>query len=99
MAPLKYFGSLIGRIRSARTLSQEKLGQLCGLHANTISDIENGNMDPSLTTIHALGRGPGIEPGGLVTMAGADEPQTDAAEPGQKARSTDYGAGQRQLRF
>ena len=99
MAPLKYFGSLIGRVRSARKLTQEKLGQLCELHATTISDIENGNMDPSLTTIHALGRGLGIEPGALVTMAGAHEPQTDAVEPGKEAHSTDYGAGQRQLRF
>ena len=99
MAPLEYFGSLIGRIRVARKLTQEKLGQLCELHATTISEIENSKMDPSLTTIYALGRGLGIEPGALVTMAGADEPQTDAAEPGKKARSTDYGAGQRQLRF
>jgi transcriptional regulator with XRE-family HTH domain len=99
MALLEYFGPLIARLRVARDLSQEKLAHLCGLHATTISEIERGKTDVTLATLEALARGLGIEPGALVTMAGSDEPQPGAAEPGRKARSTDYAAGLRQLRF
>jgi predicted RNase H-like HicB family nuclease/DNA-binding XRE family transcriptional regulator len=98
MALLERFGPLIARIRVARDLSQEKLAHLSGLHATTISEVERGKTDVVLSTIEALGRGLGIEPGSLFTMAGSDEPQP-AAEPGRKTRSTDYGARPRQLRF
>jgi len=99
MALLERFGPLIARIRVARDLSQEKLAHLSGLHATTISEVERGRTDVVLSTIEALGRGLGIEPGALVTMAGSDEPQPGAVEPGRKARTTDYGAVPRQLRF
>jgi predicted RNase H-like HicB family nuclease/DNA-binding Xre family transcriptional regulator len=75
MALVERFGPLIGRLRVARNLSQEKLAHLSGLHATTISEIERGKTDAILSTIEALGRGLGIEPGALVTMAGSDEPQ------------------------
>jgi transcriptional regulator with XRE-family HTH domain len=93
------FGPLIGRLRVARDLSQEKLAHLSGLHATTISKIERGKTRVVLETLEALARGLGIEPGALVTMAGSDAPQPDTAEPGKKAHSTNYGAGLRQLRF
>jgi len=80
MALLEHFGPLIARIRVARNLSQEKLAHLCGLHATTISEIECGKTDVTLTTLEALARGLGIEPGALVTMAGSGEPQSYAAE-------------------
>jgi len=75
MALLESFGPLIGRLRVARNLSQEKLAQLSGLHATTISDVECGKTRVVLDTLEALARGLGIEPGELVTMA-ANELQT-----------------------
>jgi transcriptional regulator with XRE-family HTH domain len=93
------FGPLIGRLRVTRNLSQEKLAHLSGLHATTISEVERGKTRVTLETLEALARGLGIEPGDLITMAAAGESQADAAEPGRKARSADYGAGARQLRF
>jgi len=79
------FGPLIGRLRVARNLSQEKLAHLSGLHATTISEVERGKTDVTLGTLEALARGLGIEPGDLITIAASSEPQ--------------YGAGARQLRF
>ena len=81
------FGPLIGRLRVARDLSQEKLAHLSGLHATTISKIELGKTRVVLETLEALARGLEIEPGALVTMAGSE------------TRSTEYAGGPRQLRF
>jgi transcriptional regulator with XRE-family HTH domain len=99
MALLERFCPLIGRLRVARNLSQEKLAHLSGLHATTISAVERGKTSVTLETLEALARGLGIEPGELVTMAASGEPQSGAPESGRRARSTAYGAGPRQLRF
>ena len=88
MALSERFGSLIGRLRVARKLSQEKLAHLCGLHATTISEVERGKTSPALDTIEALAHGLGFEPGILITMA--REPRAGAPAA--------YGAGV-QLRF
>ncbi len=75
MVLLERFGPLVGRLRVARNLSQEKLAHLSGLHATTISEVERGKTNVTLETLEALARGLGIEPGDLVTMAGG-EPQS-----------------------
>jgi transcriptional regulator with XRE-family HTH domain len=74
MALLERFGPLIGRLRVARNLSQEKLAHLSGLHATTISEVERGKTSVTLETLEALARGLGIDPGELVTMAAAEQP-------------------------
>jgi predicted RNase H-like HicB family nuclease/DNA-binding Xre family transcriptional regulator len=98
MALLERFGPLIGRLRVARNLSQEKLAHLSGLHATTISAVERGKTSVTLETLEALARGLGTEPGDLVTMAASGEPHPNA-QPRTKTRGTDYGTGARQLRF
>jgi len=99
MALLEYLGPLVGRLRVARNLSQEKLAHLCGLHATTISEIERGKTGVTLATLEGLGRGLGLEPGHLLIMAVYGEPEADAPETGTKVGHTDYGSSTRQLRF
>ena len=44
------FGRNVKRVRLANSLSQEQLGDRCGLHRTYISDIELGNRNPTLQT-------------------------------------------------
>ena len=85
----KRFGSTLGRLRVAANLSQEKLAQLSGLHATTISAVERGRASVTLESLEALARGLRISPWELVRMAATDAP-LPAAEPD---RTSDYGAG------
>jgi transcriptional regulator with XRE-family HTH domain len=99
MALLERFGSVVGRLRVARDLSQEKLAHLSGLHATTISAVERGKTSVTLETLEALAHGLNIEPGDLVTMAAADDLLPDAPKHGSMARKAGYGVGPRQFRF
>jgi len=47
-------GNRIGRLRTQRGLSQEKLGQITGIKAAQISRIELGDALPKITTIMAI---------------------------------------------
>jgi transcriptional regulator with XRE-family HTH domain len=90
------FGSTIGRLRVAAGLSQEKLAELSGLHATTISSVERGKMSVTLEKLEGLARGLAISPWELVRIAasGGSQPDTRQAE-----RPSGYPAGGRQLRF
>jgi transcriptional regulator with XRE-family HTH domain/predicted RNase H-like HicB family nuclease len=90
------FGSTIGRLRVAAGLSQEKLAELSGLHATTISAVERGRMSITLEKLEGLARGLGISAWDLVRIAATGEAQPDVPEPPQRA---DYGAGPRRLGF
>ena len=92
------FGSTIGRLRVAADLTQEKLAELSGLHATTISAVERGKMSVTLEKLEGLARGLGISPWELVRLAATGEPRTDAPEPAAR-RSAGYAAGTRQLQF
>ena len=52
------YGKAVRAIRQDKTISQEELGDLCGLHRTYISDIELGKRNVSLENIdkiaHAL---------------------------------------------
>ena len=52
------YGKAVRAIRQNKKISQEELGDLCGLHRTYISDIELGNRNVSLENIdkiaHAL---------------------------------------------
>jgi transcriptional regulator with XRE-family HTH domain len=47
------------RLRIARQLTQERLGKLCGLQKNYISDLERGRFDPRVKNFQKLTRGLG----------------------------------------
>lgn len=93
------FGSTIGRLRVARGLSQEKLAHLSGLHATTISAIERGKMSVTLETLEGLAGGLDISSWELVRLAATGEAETELPQVVKPARSAEYGAGSRQLKF
>lgn len=51
---LKDFGNNLRAERNRRGLSQEGLGELANIDGRYISKIENGDVNPTLTTITAL---------------------------------------------
>lgn len=60
------FGKEIRRHRVARGLTLEQLAERAELTPNYIGSVENGNRDPSLSTVLALARGLELEPGELL---------------------------------
>lgn len=48
------YGQVIRSLRQSRNISQEKLGDLCGLHRTYISDIELGKRNVSLENIERM---------------------------------------------
>lgn len=51
---MKTFGGNIREYRQLKQLSQQKLGELLGFSARTVSDWECGNTEPDIKTIKAL---------------------------------------------
>lgn len=51
---LLQYGQVIRSLRQSRNISQEKLGDLCGLHRTYISDIELGKRNVSLENIERM---------------------------------------------
>lgn len=47
-------GETIKFLRKSKRLSQTELGKVLGFSARTVSDWENGNTEPNITTIKAL---------------------------------------------
>ncbi len=91
------FGSTIGRLRVAAGLSQEKLAELSGLHATTISAVERGKMSVTLEKLEGLAVGLGISPWDLVRLAITGESRPDEAQPPQS--SAGHRSGLRRLHF
>ncbi|MCK5510738.1 helix-turn-helix transcriptional regulator [Candidatus Parcubacteria bacterium] len=56
MSILKKFGHRLKEIRNNKSLSQEKLASIAGLHRTYISDIERGNKNVSLQNIEKLSK-------------------------------------------
>ncbi len=60
------FAQVLLRLRKERGLTHEKLAERAGLHPTTLSLLEHGKRQPSLTTIFLLADGLGVEPNELV---------------------------------
>lgn len=54
------------RRRSALGLTLEQLAERSGLTPNYIGTVENGQRDPSLSTVLALAKGLGVTPAELI---------------------------------
>jgi transcriptional regulator with XRE-family HTH domain len=48
------FGDRLRKIRSSVGLSQEKLGEIAGLHRTYVSSVERGERNVSLKTVERL---------------------------------------------
>lgn len=53
---LHQFGSVVRNERNKAKISQEELGNLCGLHRTYISDIELGKRNVSLENIELIAK-------------------------------------------
>lgn len=51
---LMEYGQAIRRMRQKKSISQERLADLCGLHRTYISDIELGKRNVSLENIEKM---------------------------------------------
>jgi transcriptional regulator with XRE-family HTH domain len=54
------FGEAVRRLRKARGLSQEALGELCGLHGVYIGVIERGEKAVTIVTANRVARALGV---------------------------------------
>lgn len=60
------FGRRVRACRKRTDLSQERLGELAGLHRTYIGHVERGEVNPSLHNIVRLAVALGVNPGDLV---------------------------------
>ena len=99
MGLLEHFGPTVGRLRVARSLSQEKLAHLSGIHATFVGAIERGEKSVTLETLDSLARGLGISPWELIRIAATDESRLELLHATEAGPGTPYGSGSHQLRF
>lgn len=75
------FGDEIRRRRTARGWTLEEMAQRCGLSPRYLSSLERNQRDPSLSTIVAVSRSLGAEPGDLLGgMKGVSPAGLEAAK-------------------
>jgi transcriptional regulator with XRE-family HTH domain len=61
------FGKRVRAIREQKDISQEKLGELAGLHRTYVSTLERGLRNVSLVNIEKLAKALGVTMADLVT--------------------------------
>ena len=57
---LSALGSAIRQVREDRSLSQERLAELAGLHRTYISSVEQGRRNVSIENIHKITNALGV---------------------------------------
>ena len=57
---VKEFGRRVRNYRNKAGLSQEKLAELCGLHATYIGQVERGEKNCTLESADKISKGPGV---------------------------------------
>ena len=55
------FGQKLRRIRTKQQISQERLGELAGLHRTYVSSVERGERNVSLETIEKFAEALGVK--------------------------------------
>ena len=65
-APEEIFAKNLRRAREKAGLSQEALGDLCGLHRTEISFLERAQREPRLSTIVKLAKALRMKPSDLL---------------------------------
>ncbi len=68
------FGQTIRALRNQKGLTQEQLGELSGLNQGFVGDIERGQRNPSLETVHNLCRALGLSVSETFTLM--EQPQS-----------------------
>lgn len=63
------FGRRVRRFRSELGVSQERLGEISGLHRTYISSVERGERNVALVNIHVLAVALEVTPSALVQDA------------------------------
>jgi ribosome-binding protein aMBF1 (putative translation factor) len=61
------FGKRVREIRERKDISQEKLGELAGLHRTYVSSLERGKRNVSLVNIEKLAKALDVTMGELIT--------------------------------
>lgn len=69
---LRDIGETIRLRRLELLLSQEELGERCGVHRTYITEIENGMRNVSLLTLHNLAKGLRLQPWQLLRFESED---------------------------
>lgn len=91
----EHTGRRIKRLRRMRRITQEDLGELTGLHASYIGQIERGQRTPSVKTLDAIARALQVDPALLVKSTDAD----DADSPVEDLLTLVAGASPEQVRL
>ena len=65
---LKVFGGHIRKMRKERGLTQEGLAQKCGMYTPYIGEIERGEKNPTLISLHKLAGGLSISLAELLSV-------------------------------
>lgn len=60
------FGKALKSLRTEKELTQEKLAELSNLDVTFISKMENGKLQPSLTTIFSISKALGVSASYLI---------------------------------
>jgi transcriptional regulator with XRE-family HTH domain len=63
---IKIFGSHLRKTREKKGYTQEELAHRSGISYNSLNTIENGKLNPTLATLHAIAEGLGLKIGQLM---------------------------------
>lgn len=64
--PRQAFGNAVRALRVARSLSQEKLAELAGIHRTYIGDVERGTRNIALLNMFRIANALGVQLSSLI---------------------------------